>query len=72
MQRLVVNHTRPDIDKSVFKSGDWTEFYGDIAEENPPNMPILLGELVIMSCFVDTDHAGYKVTQRSLQVYLSW
>ena len=28
-------------------------------------MPIPLGELVIMSCFVDADHAGNKVTRRS-------
>ena len=65
MQRLVLNHTRPDIDESVFKAGDWSEFYGDIAEEDPPNMPIPLGESVIMSCFVDADHAGNKVTRRS-------
>ena len=65
MQRLVINHTRPDIDESVFKHGDWTEFYGDIVEEDPPNMPIPLGDSVIMSCFVDADHAGNRVTRRS-------
>jgi hypothetical protein len=65
MQRLVINHTRPEIDESVFKSRDWTEFYGDVVEEDPPHMPIPLGESVMMSCFVDADHAGNKVTRRS-------
>ncbi len=63
MQRLILNHTRPNIDESVFQTGDWTDFYGDILEEDPPNMPILLGESVIMSCFVDADHAGNKITR---------
>jgi hypothetical protein len=49
----------------VFKHGDWTEFYGDIVEEDPPNMPVPLGDSVIMSCFVDADHAGNQVTRRS-------
>ncbi len=65
MQRLVINHTWPNIDESVFKHGDWTEFYGDIVEEDPPNMPVPLGDSVIMSCFVDADHAGNQVTRRS-------
>jgi hypothetical protein len=65
MQRLILNHTRPNIDESVFQTGDWTDFYGDILEEDPPNMPIPLGESVIMSCFVDADHAGNKITRRS-------
>ncbi len=65
MQRLVINHTRPEINESVFKSGDWTEFYGDVVEEDPPHMPIPLGESVMMSCFIDADHAGNKVTRRS-------
>ncbi|KAL7533576.1 hypothetical protein ACHAXR_005318 [Thalassiosira sp. AJA248-18] len=45
--------------------GDWGEFYGDIKEEDPPNMPEPLGKPVTMSCFVDADHAGNKVTRRS-------
>lgn len=65
MQRLVINHTRPNIDESVFKAADWTDFYGDIAEEDPSNMLIPLGNAVTMSCFVDADHAGNKVTRRS-------
>ena len=65
MQRLVLNHTRPQIDESVFHVGDWSDFYRNVVEEDPPNMPIPLGHSVIMSCFVDADHAGNKVTRRS-------
>jgi hypothetical protein len=65
MQRLVLNHTCPNIDESVFQNGDWSDFYGNIVEDDPPNMPVPLGNSVIMSCFVDADHAGNKVTRRS-------
>eukprot|EP00970_Alexandrium_tamarense_P000443 scaffold59_cov114-Alexandrium_tamarense.AAC.2 len=34
-------------------------------EEDPPGMPEPLGEGVEITCFVDADHAGNKVTRRS-------
>ena len=63
MKRLILDHTTPNIDESVF-GGDnnWTDFYGNVAEEDPPRMPVPLGKPVIMSCFVDSDHAGNIVT----------
>jgi hypothetical protein len=66
VRRLIMNHTTPDnVDESVFQHGDWKDFYGDVVEEDPPNMPEPLGNPVTMSCFVDSDHAGNKVTRRS-------
>ncbi len=65
MRRLIMNHTTPDIDESVFRHDDWTDFYGDVVEEDPSNMPVPLGNAVQMSCFVDADHAGNRVTRRS-------
>jgi len=59
-----MNHTMPDIDESVFRHDDWSYFYGDVVKEDPPNMPVPLGNAVQMSCFVDADHAGNKVTRR--------
>jgi hypothetical protein len=54
------------MDESVFNSGaDLKEFYGDVKEEDPPNMPLPLGALVFITCFVDSNHAGNKVTRRS-------
>jgi hypothetical protein len=41
------------------------ELYPDAVNELPPNMPEALGESVILTMFVDTDHAGIKVTRRS-------
>jgi hypothetical protein len=53
----------PDIDESVFRHDNWMDFYGKVVEEDPPNMPVPLGNPVQMSCFVDADHAGNKVTR---------
>lgn len=65
MKRLVFDPRDPQVDESTFIKGDWTEFYGDIVEEDPPNMPEPLGNPVTMHCFVDANHAGNKVTRRS-------
>lgn len=67
MRKLIINHRLPEnVDESVFRYGDdWRDFYGDVVEEDPPNMPEPLGNPVVMSCFVDADHAGNKVTRRS-------
>jgi hypothetical protein len=60
-----MNHTVPNIDELVFRHDNWTDFYGKVVKEDPPNMPVPLGNPVHMSCFVDADHAGNKVTRRS-------
>jgi hypothetical protein len=53
------------MDESVFNSGaDWKEFYGNVKEEDPPNMLPPLGAPVSITCFVDSDHAGNKATRR--------
>ena len=65
MRRLIMNHTMPDIDELVFRHDNWSDFYGEVVEEDPPNMPVPLGYPVQMSCFVDADHAGNKVTRQS-------
>ena len=40
-------------------------FYPDAKEAVPPNMPEPRGKPVIMSTFVDADHAGCNATRRS-------
>ena len=65
-KRLVFDPTEPKItDRGAQKSVDWTEFYPDAEEEDPPHMPEPLGVAVSTHCFVDADHAGNKVTRRS-------
>ena len=44
---------------------DWSDFYADAKELLPPDMPEPLGKPVQMTTFVDSDHAGDKVTRRS-------
>ncbi len=44
---------------------DWSEFYRDAREAIPPNAPEPRGNSILISCFVDADHAGNRVTRRS-------
>jgi Reverse transcriptase (RNA-dependent DNA polymerase) len=44
---------------------DWTDFYTDAKELLPPDTPEPLGKPVQMTTFVDSDHAGDKVTRGS-------
>jgi hypothetical protein len=64
--RIVFDPKTPHIDERVFKSqADWRDFYGDVIEELPPNMPEPKGQPVVVSCFVDANHAGNVITRRS-------
>ncbi len=55
----------PKIDENSFENADWTEFYANAKEPIPPNAPEPRGKAVVISCFVDADHAGNLVTRRS-------
>ena len=41
------------------------ELYPDSVDQKPHDMPEPLGEGLYISCFVDADHAGNKITRRS-------
>jgi hypothetical protein len=56
---LVFSARPPVVDEGAFKDFDWSKYYPDAAEAVPPNMPEPRGKSVIITCFVDTDHAGY-------------
>ena len=43
----------------------WNDFYADTEELLPPKIPKARGKTVSMHFFVDSDHAGNKVTRRS-------
>jgi hypothetical protein len=62
---MVFDDTEPTYEQSRFQQCDWSEFYPGAAELIAPNRPKALGKPVTMSCFVDADHAGCKVTRRS-------
>ena len=63
--RLVFDPTYPDIDYEKFEKEDWKSFYGKVKEELPENMPEAIGKELIITCYVDADHAGEKLTRRS-------
>ncbi len=62
MKHIVFDPQEIKTDESGFNSGaDWKEFYGNVKEEDPPNMLPPLGAPVSITCFVDSNHAGNKV-----------
>ena len=62
---MVFDDTIPFFDESRFAVCDWAEFYPGACEPEPPKAPELRGQSITMSCFVDADHAGCRVTRRS-------
>jgi hypothetical protein len=63
--RLIFDPTYPTINMNQFPQYDWTEFYGDVSEAIPPDMPPPLGKDVDLRMMVDSDHAGDKTRRRS-------
>jgi hypothetical protein len=63
--RIVMDDSYPFVDESRFIPQDWSEFYRDAQEAIPPNAPEPRGKAVVISCFVDADHAGNRITRRS-------
>ena len=43
----------------------WSKFYPDATEAIPQNIPAPRGKEVVLTCFVDADHAGWRKTRRS-------
>ncbi len=42
--QLIFDPTHPDIDQTAFPSFEWMEFYGNVEEAIPPDMPPPLGK----------------------------
>ena len=62
---MVFDDTIPTFRGERFVKCDWSEFYPDAEEAIPGNIPTPRGKDVVMSCFVDADHAGCRETRRS-------
>jgi hypothetical protein len=62
--RMVFDTTCAEIEMSAFKECNWREFYGDVREPMPPNMPSPCGEEVEIRLHVDSDHAGDQLIRR--------
>jgi hypothetical protein len=63
--RIIFDPTYPDIDQTSFPSFEWMEFYGNVEEAIPPDMPSPLGKDVDLRMMVDSDYAGEKRTRCS-------
>ena len=68
--QMVFDPTPPDIDPSIFPREDWSHtVYGNKKEEipstNDPNYVEPRGKDFVIRAYVDSDHAGDKVTRRS-------
>ena len=56
----------PDVDSSVSIINFYCrEFYRDMVEDDPHQIPEPLGNLVYVRCFVDAEHGGNVITIRS-------
>ena len=64
-RKLFLDPQHPKLDERAFKVYDWCDFYRDAKEAIPDDMPRPRGSIVSTHCFVDSDHAGDKVTRRS-------
>ena len=55
-----------NIEKYVFNlNDDCKEFYGDVVEEDPHQIPEPLVRPVYIGCFFDTENVGNTTTRRS-------
>ena len=63
--KFVFDPTEPHVNERPFEKVDRTEACGGVVEELPARCPKPHGNSVIISCFVDANHAGNCVTQRS-------
>ena len=68
--RLVFDPLYPEMDHNVFKECAWSEFYRDAKEAILVNVPEPWGKEVDICMFVDSDHAGDKVSHRSRSGFL--
>ena len=63
--RLVLDPSYPEINQDDFVRRDWDNFYGEVKEELPPDMPEPLGREVDVRLYVDSSHANDKSNRRS-------
>ena len=66
--RIIFDPSKMDIDERLFNTAsvdEWKDFYTDAAEPIPMNAPKPRGLSVKVSCYVDADHAGNRMTRRS-------
>ena len=72
---MVFDPLEPVINQDEFPRGDWSHSVyttgedDDLTEPLPPDMPEVRGDGFTMQLYVNVDHAGDSVTQRSRTGY---
>jgi hypothetical protein len=61
----LIDDNYPVVRDERFQKVDWVEAYPGAEEPTPPNAPELRGSDLIISAYVDADHAGCRATRRS-------
>ncbi len=61
--RLIFDLTYPKIDMGQFPQYNWTEFYSNVEEAIPVDMPKPLGKDLEVCMMCDNDHAGDRKDQ---------
>ncbi len=61
--RMVYNFSNPTINMAAFKPNDWKQFYGNVTEAIPSNVPKPIGKDVDLRTYINIDHAGEKRMQ---------
>ena len=56
--KIVFDNGIPTFDEEHFQQCDWEEFYPGVEEVVPPKAPKAWGRPLMMTCFVDANHAG--------------
>ena len=62
---MAFDDSYPAFGDAKFSDCDLTDLYPGASEPMPEKMPVPHGKHVVMSCFVDADHAGCRETRRS-------
>jgi hypothetical protein len=62
---MVCDGSEHNFDESRFQQCDWSKYYPDAKGVIPPDVSETRGKPVMMTTFVDADHAGCRVTRRS-------
>ena len=64
--QIVFDPTYPIPGISIFQDRYWCFLNGDMKESIPPKAPDPRGKEVDLGIFVDSDHAGDKITRQSI------
>jgi hypothetical protein len=64
-RKIAFDPQHPAIKERMFRKCDWTDFYRDVKEAIPGDMPVPRGKPISTHCFDDASHGSDRVTRRS-------